>query len=425
LTTTIHERSEVGRELEIFIDEAELQKAFDVAYKSMRPRLSLPGFRPGKAPISLVKRLHGDAIEGDALEKLAEEKFREVAEENKIEMLGSPVMTDLHRHPGEGAHFKIAYEISPAIDLKDFSEVEVEKRIIPIKPEDIDRMIERMRFRRATREPADTIENDQAVVRLSFAEANDTEGATPKTSEEEAFLADPDILPELKDKLIGHKAGDVIRLELPTRSNKTGEPPGEEKPQMADVTILEIEKVTLPELTEEFIKDISMDRATNIEELRDVVGKELEDARTKASDEDLEERIVQKLLELHPFEVPRAISNAILDQMIEEKQQDNVRHGFPATYALDDAEFRERNRPIAEARGKWTLLRQKLIESEGLEATDEDLEKLAEEESAKYGLTKENLLKYYHKHDSIQNRIVSDKLGAMLREKVKVVETTV
>ena len=76
MNATIHERSPIQRELEIRVEEAELQAAFDDAYKTMRPRLSLPGFRPGKAPLAVVKRLHGDAIEGDTLEKLAQEKYQ-------------------------------------------------------------------------------------------------------------------------------------------------------------------------------------------------------------------------------------------------------------------------------------------------------------------------------------------------------------
>ena len=91
----------------------------------------------------------------------------------------------------------------------------------------------------------------------------------------------------------------------------------------------------------------------------------------------------------------------------------------------DEKEFRERNWPIAEARGKWMLLRDKLIEDAKIEATDADYEKLAEEESAKYGLPKDNLLKYYHKYDTIKNRIVSEKLGALLRERVKITEKVI
>jgi FKBP-type peptidyl-prolyl cis-trans isomerase (trigger factor) len=119
--------------------------------------------------------------------------------------------------------------------------------------------------------------------------------------------------------------------------------------------------------------------------------------------------------------VPHSIVHAIIAQMIEETQQENTRRGFPANYGIDEEAFHDRNFPMAEARAKWMLLREKLVEAENLEATDEDFEKLAEEEGAKYGLPKENLLKYYRKYDTVKNRIVSEKLGTMLRERVKVI----
>jgi len=422
MTATIHEKSQIARELEIKVDEAELQKAFDEAYKTMRPRLSLPGFRPGKAPLGLVKKMHGDAIEGDTLEKLAQDKFREAAEEYKIEPLGAPVMTDLHRHPGDGAHFKIMYEIAPAIEIKDFSGIEIEKKLLTITDTDVADRIERLRFGLAEREPAAKVEDAQTIVKIEMRELDAEEGREPGISERtEIYLADPEIIPELKQAIVGLEVGATVAIELPHRKREQGTDLMKEGIGSVEVTVHEAQRVILPALDEALIKKISEDKFSTEDELRNEIRTGLEQSAAKKSEEDLEEQIVAKLMDLHPFEVPRTISNAILGQMIEEREQENVRRGFPATYGVDDAQFRQQYQPIADARAKWMLLREKLIESEGIEVTDEDLEKLAEEESAKYGVAKENLLKYYHKHESISNRIVSDKLGARLREKVKII----
>jgi trigger factor len=422
MTATINEKSPIARELEIKVDEAELQAAFDEAYKTMRPRLSLPGFRPGKAPLGLIKKLHGDAIEGDALEKLAQDKFREALEEYKIEPLGTPVMTDLHRHAGEGAHFKIQYEIAPVIEIKDFSGIEIEKKNITITDADVTDRIERLRFGLAEREPAAKVEDTHTIVKIEMRELDVAEGAEPGKSEQtEIYLADPEINLELQHALLGAEVGASVVVELPHQKREPGTELMKEGIGRVEVTIVEAQRVILPALDEALIKKISEDKFSTEEELRNEIRNGLEQSATKKSEEDLEEQIVSNIMELHPFEVPRAISNAILGQMIEEREQDNVRRGFPATYGIDDAAFREQYRPIADARAKWMLLREKLIKSEGIEVTDEDLEKLAEEESAKYGVAKENLLKYYAKHESISNRLISDKLGARLREKVKIV----
>ncbi|HEY3876020.1 MAG TPA: trigger factor [Candidatus Kapabacteria bacterium] len=427
MTSTIHEHSQIQRELDITVEEAELQSAFDDAYKTMRSRLALPGFRPGKAPLAIVKRMHGDAIEGDALERLAQEKFREAAEELKIEPLGAPVMTDLHRHPGSGAHFKIMYEIRPEITIQDYSGLEIPQKKLVVTEEDVTERVNRLRFGLSEREPATKVEDEQTIVKMQMNELLDEDaidaGKEPGKSEQtEIYLADPEIVAELKQALIGQNVGAKVVVELPHQKREPGTDMMKEGRGRVEVEILEAQKVLLPPLDEQLIKKISEDKFSTEEELRAEIKRGLEESATKRMDERLEEDIVQKLMEMHPFEVPRTISNAILGQMLEEREQENVRRGFPANYGLDDAQFREQYQPIADARAKWMLLRDKLLESENIEATDEDYEKLAEEESTKYGVAKENLLKYYHKHDSIANRIVSDKLGARLREKVKITE---
>jgi trigger factor len=420
LETKLHERSAVARELEIFVDEAELQTAFDDAYKTIRPRLSLPGFRPGKAPMSLVKKMHGDAIEGDALEKLAQEKFRSVVDEMKLEPIGVPVMIDLHRHTGEGAHFKIAYEVAPQFDLVDFSGLEVEQPVFDITDQDVDEHIQRVRFNMAERADAEAVDSLESIVTVDMRELDVAEGQTAGHSEGvQVYLNDPEVLPVLKEKLMGVHVGDTVEAELP-RQSRTEE--GTTENGRVEIRVTKIERVLLPEMNEEYIKQISRDKFSTEEELREDVRNELVKHYEKQSFEQLEENIVGKLLELHDIAVPRTITHAILDQMVEERKQENQRRGLPATYGVNDEEFRERMWPVAEARGKWSLLRDKLIEAESIDATDEDLEELAEKEASMYGLPKDNLLKFYRKTEAIKNRIIAEKLGKRLREKVTVKE---
>src|ERR1051325_3599144 len=152
-----------------------MNKAFDEAFKSMRPKLTLPGFRPGKAPMSVVKKLHGDAIEGDTLEKLAQEKFQQYAEESKLEAIGRPVMTDLHRHAGEGAHFKISYEVKPEFELQDYSGIEVEQPMATVNDKDVDERLHYLRFNFSTREDAEEINGLETIANITFQETRSEE----------------------------------------------------------------------------------------------------------------------------------------------------------------------------------------------------------------------------------------------------------
>ena len=406
------------------IEEAELAKSIDDAYRELRPKLSLPGFRPGKAPLGLIRKMHGEAIEGDTLEELAQKKFQEAVKELDLKPIGVPVMTDLHRHAGEGAHFSVAYEIAPEIVLHDMSDVEVVKDVVTITDEDVEERIHRLLYSEATKEPADQIDGDEYVATVSIKDATAEEGKEAVQNEGlEVYLADPDVLPEIRDALMGKAIDDTVKIELPKTPRRTK---GDEEIPVemgeVEITVTGIQKVVLPELDETLVKKLSRDKFSTPEELRADMKEQLQKHADEHSEEHLEERIVRAFLDHHDFEVPRTISRVVLDQMMEEAKEENTRRGFPANYSIDDKEFDKEMLPIAEARGKWLLLREKLIEDESIEATDIDLEELAEKEAAQYGLPKENLLKYYSKNDSIKSRIVGEKLGGVLRSMVKIAE---
>jgi trigger factor len=423
LETKITNRSQVLRELEIFVGEEEVNQAFDEAFKALRPKLSLPGFRPGKAPMSVVKQIHGDAIEGDTLEKMAQEKFKEYAETEKLEPIGRPVMTDLHRHHGEGAHFKIAYEVKPEFELQDYSGIEVEQPVIVVNDKDVDERLHYLQFNFSTREEVDAVSDDESVVNITFAEQEpDENGIVPPPQTTDVYLHDPQIVPELRDALIGKTKGESFKINLPKSSS---DPAAEKKSVFVEVTVNKIEKVILPELTEEFTKKISRDRAATELEVRLLIREELEENARRRSAETLESNMVNALLKLHNFEVPRTITHTLLDSMIAEVKDENKRRGYPEDYGLNEEEYRKMGWNNAETRGKWLLLRDKLVEAEHLDASEEDLSALAEKDAAAYGIAKENLLKYYLSNDEIKERIRSEKLVARLKEKMKITEKVV
>lgn len=395
------------RELEIFVGEDELNAAFDSAYAAIRPRMTLPGFRAGKAPISLIKKMHGDAVEGDALEKLAQEKFKEIVEEQKLEPIGTPVMTDLHRHSGEGAHFKISYEVRPEITLASYEGTEVEQPIYTVTDKDVEERVHYLRFNYSEKTPATKIEDAESIVNLHFTDNTNPDG--PKNEHTAVYLQDPQIVPELRDALVGKSLGDTFEIELPQTIG------GETKKSPVSITVEGVEKVTLPTVDEDFCKKISRDKATNEDEVRKLVREELEANVQRRSQEALESNMVASLLGKHDFQVPRTYTYAIIDSMMKETREENVRRGYPENYGIDEEEFRKTAWNNAETRAKWLLLREKLVEAMGLEASEEDIKALAAKDAEQYGIPPENLEKYYLSNEEVKERIRSEKLVDHLR----------
>lgn len=420
METKITNKSQVLRELEIFIGEDEVKNAFDEAYKTMRPKLALPGFRPGKAPMSVVKKLHGDAIEGDTLEKIAQEKFKEFAEAEKLAPIGRPVMTDLHRHAGEGAHFKISYEVKPEFELADYSGLEVEQPVYSVTDKDVEERVHYLRFNFSTREETQEVSDTEAIVNITFQEQEPGEdGALAPPQTTDVYLHDPQVVPELRDALLKKKVGEKFKISLPKTSD---DPKAEKKDAALEVTVNKAEKVILPELTEEFSKKISRDKATNELEVRLLVREELQENARRRSIEALESNMVNALLKKHDFQVPRTITHTLLDSMIQELKDENKRRGYPEEYGLNEDEYRKMGWNTAETRGKWLILRDKLIEAEHLEANEEDIATLAEKDAEQYGIAKENLIKYYLSNEDIKEKIKSEKLVTRLKEKMKITE---
>ena len=410
METTIHTRSQVLRELEIMVPEAEVNAAFDLAYRDIRPKMALPGFRAGKAPISLIKKMHGESIEGDTLEKIAQEKFKQVVEEQKIEPIGTPVMTDLHRHHGEGAHFKISYEVKPEIVLANFEGTEIEYPTYTVSDTDVEDRIHYLRFNYSEKAPTDTVADLETIVGLTFTERTAPEGEEAKTEQTTVYLKDPQIVSELRDALVGKKVGDMFDIDLPRTDTETKE--------LMELTInvLSAEKVTLPEMTEEFCKKLSRDKSATELEVRILVRQELEENAKRRSQEAMESLMVNALLSKHDFLVPRTYTYVVIDSMIAEAKEENKRRGYPEEYGLgSEEEYRKAAWGNAEMRAKWLLLRDKLVEAMNISASEEDLTAMAERDAEQYGIAKENLLKYYLSNEEIKERIKSEKLVAELK----------
>lgn len=420
METTIHKRSQVLRELEIFVPEEEVNEAINRAFQDLRPRVNLPGFRPGKAPIDVIKKLHGEAVEGDALEKLAQEKFRLAAEEHKLEPVGTPVMTDLHRHKGEGAHFRINYEVKPEITLSEYEGIEIERPVLTVNDKDVDERIHYLRFNYANRVNTDHIADAETIAALTFRELQpDEEGNEVPPQSTDVYLYDPQVVEKLRTELIGKKVGDTITIDLPKpHGDHTHDVP-------VEITVGKLTKIELPETDEEFSKKVSRDQASTIEEVRAMVRTELEAAAKRNSQEAFESNMVKALLDRHEFEVPRSITYSLIDAMIQEQRAQNKRNGYPEEYGIDVEEWREKYWQQSEMRGKWLLLRDKIIEAEQIEASEEDIDQIAERDAEAYGVKKENLIQYYKKNNEVAERVKSEKLVDRLKQKFVVKDVEV
>jgi trigger factor len=186
------------------------------------------------------------------------------------------------------------------------------------------------------------------------------------------------------------------------------------------MTVKKIEKVTLPPLDDAFVSKITKNKFTSVEALRGNINEEIIAYWKEKSDRQVINSLTAEIIRRHEFQVPDSLTRSVLDGLLEEVKNEYPDKRLPADF--NEEKFKEENRAYAVYQAKWALLREELIKAENLTASDEDLEKLAEEESAKIKIPKDRLVNYYKSSDQIKDRLIGDKLLKLLVSSAKIKE---
>lgn len=413
METSFNKISDVEYELEVTAKSEDLADEFKAALQRQRTQTEMKGFRPGKVPLNLVKRMHGRAIAyGLAEQKVQEVYQEEVLNKDEYDVLGQPKLTQLDYEMDGDLRAVIRFGVRPEVDLQDVSGEKISRLKRDVSDEDVDEQIDRIRREHAELVPIgdESIdENSQVVVDLQQV---DEESNTPiigeKEEDVEFFLDDERLHEELREELLGRKSGDTFRVNLPH---------GDDHSHRYEVTIKDAKRREMPELDDAFVGEISNDRFVSVDDLRSDLRENLEQAWEQRSRELLDGRIVEKMLELHTVPVPESAVELYLDSFVEDVKQRNDGR-LPDRF--DEDAFRSANRGEAEKQAKWMLIRDAFIKEEGLEVSEADLDEYFEDAAAENEqLSAEVIRQYYDRMnmtDRVKQQILSRKVFARLAE---------
>jgi trigger factor len=412
----VHTRSEVSREIEITASAEELQPHFDKAYKDYRPKIEIRGFRKGKAPLDMVKKLYGEMIEHESLDKIASELYRQTAKERDLKPIGDPALVDMKYDRGERFWFKIQYDVRPVITLKQYKGLMVETVVHKPTDQELEEELSRIQKINSSREEVEEAKDDEHVVTAHLQEFDDTGFPIigKKTENARFYLADPQLEPPFKDALRGTRRGNEHQIKFEHQHDEHTH-----KVNMkANVT--KVERVVLPQLDDEFIKKITKDKISSVDQFRKSVREDLESYWKEKNRRGLINSIVGEIIRIHEFMVPESLTRSVLENLLEEVKGQYPNKQLPADF--DTGKFFEQNRAYAIFQAKWALLREEIIKAEKLEVDESALVALAEQEAPKIGIDKERLITYYKSSDQIKDRLAGDKLLDLLIGSTKVKE---
>ncbi|GIV45198.1 MAG: hypothetical protein KatS3mg036_0016 [Ignavibacterium sp.] len=286
------------KEVEIKLSYDEIKESIENEVKKQTKNLQVPGFRKGKVPRNILKKMFGDALEYEAADKVATEFFWKVADEKDLRPIGKPAMTSLDFEPEKHLTFKVKYETLPEIIVQNYKDIEIEVPDFVVTDEEVQKEIEFILKANQTLIDADEVGDDRNYhIEVEINRTDEQGNILPDTKPEKLTidLTNEQIHPQIIENSRGKKVGESFTFQFADQRKQTNSEGVEE-----DVTdnyyytakILSIKKVQLPELNEELVKKVTKDRLSDVEAFKDEIKKDIQ----KYYDQRVEEITRTKLL---------------------------------------------------------------------------------------------------------------------------------
>ena len=416
MEVTVQSLSDVSREVEINATLEDLVPHFDKAYQEYRKKIDIKGFRKGKAPLELVKKLYGDLIENDSLNEIATELYRIAVKEKELKPIGEPLLVDMKYKRGESFWCKVQCDVRPQIHLKDYSGITIEKTIHKVTDNEVEKEILRLQRINATLKEVDVATDPEHIV---TADLQDLDGSGipmigKKSENIRIYLADEQLEQSFKDALTEARKGGEYKVQLEHQQSDHAHTVN------TQITVKKIEKVTLPLLDDLFVMKITKDKIKTVDALRNDIKENLITYWKQKSERQVINSLAAEIIRRHDFQVPESLIRSVLEGLLEEVKNEYPDKQLPEDFNIE--KFNEENRTYAIYQSKWALLREELIKAEKVIVSDEDLEKLAEEESVKIKISKDRLMNYYRSSNQIKDRLIGDKLLKILIDSANIKE---
>ncbi|AFI29341.1 trigger factor [Bacillus stercoris] len=383
--------------LTVEVDAETFKTALDDAFKKVVKQVSIPGFRKGKIPRGLFEQRFGvEALYQDALDILLPVEYPKAVEEAGIEPVDRPEIDVEKIEKGESLIFTAKVTVKPEVKLGDYKGLGIEKDDTTVTDEDVQNELKALQERQAelvVKEEGAVEEGNTVVLDFEgFVDGEAFEGG--KAENYSLEVGSGSFIPGFEDQLVGLEAGAEKDVEVTFPEEYHAEDLAG-KPAVFKVKIHEIKAKELPELDDEFAKDIDEEVET-LAELTEKTKKRLEEAKENEADAKLREELVLKASENAEIDVPQAMVDTELDRMLKEFEQRLQMQGmnlelYTQFSGQDEAALKEQMKEDAEKRVKSNLTLEAIAKAENLEVSDEEVDAELTKMSEAYNMPVENI----------------------------------
>ena len=391
--------------------------------KKYARQAKVQGFRPGKAPKHIVEQMYGGKAYEDALNEQLNKKFVDQLVEHKLNIVGYPKF-DLTSSEGEEFVFAASFEVMPEVKLGDLASKEVEKPVCVLTDRDVETTIDILRKQRATHVVAEgaVAENGDKVTIDFLGKVDGVEFDGGKAEDYPFVLGQGWMLPDFETGVQGMKAGESkdVNVNFPESyhaENLKG------KTAVFTITVKEVAKQELPELTPEFVKTLGVEDGTEASlraEIKENLQREV-DRRLKIKARD---NALQALSEVSPLEVPGALVHDEIENMMKNAEENMKKQGYKADQVNLTHEMFEKD---AKNMVTLRLLVQEFIKENSITASDDEVKKVVEDMASMYEDPTDYLAWYFQDEQRVNNAkamAMEQKVTDSIYAKAQAKETT-
>jgi len=369
MNVTATETGTWRRTLEIEAPPESVAERLEEAYRSYSKTIDIPGFRKGKVPVAIVKKRFGKAIEGEVVQKMVEEFYREASQSEGLHPVSEATIEDLDYSEGQPLKFKASVDVKPEPKPEKVKGLKAVRRIFPVKD---DQLEEHLAFLQDQQAAETVVERPAELGDVLVADIQELDESgvaiVGRRQEGRTFhLGGPHSTNhDLNNQLVGISVGDsrsvVVRAGEDARDEVAG------KEVRFEVRPTEIRGRVIPDLDDEFAKDLG--EFESLDALKKRIQDDFNAQSEQASRQSVNQSVVEELIRSNDFEVPDAMVENYLDSMVESYKKEHAGHD----HAIDEDAIRKEGRDSALLGVKRYLLLEAIAEQESLEVSDEDVD---------------------------------------------------
>jgi len=429
MKATVEDISPVKKRLLVEIDAEEVDKKLNQAYGDIRKRVKIPGFRPGKAPRKILESYYGSQVRDDVTQELIADTFPKAVEETNAFPLGQPVLEKDTLRQGANFAYSAILDVRPQFEVANHLGVAVKKEILSVTEEDVQKRLEEIRKangRLTSIEGKRPIrEGDYAVVEYKGLE----NGQPIEGIHSSNFLVNVgrnDFHPKFDEGLIGLSKDDETEMVIDFEEDFYHTRLAGKRVQF-QTRVLDVKELKLPELDDAFARSLGSD-FEDLEGLKNEIRKALASQEEERIDQDLKQRLMEKILQEVHFELPQVLVEAETDFSVR-RFKENLQRGGASIEKMgfSDEQLRKDFRPAAEKRVRELLVLEQIAKQEQIVLTDEDLEQGYKDLAQQMGQDVETVKKYYEARDLVdgfKEQLIREKTLKYLTEHAIITETT-